>query len=318
MKLKFIEKTIIVLICLAFAVITLSYSSHSQNIVLLKETLGGSILLLIILLSLVYKIEFKIESENNFLLRYPLILLLAGVLLSTAFSDFKFRGYYFCADYAVIILSVYAMLAFIKDIYTFNLLLSTINFVTFIAGLYAIMQLFNIDLITDWGMPDIPLTSTFGCCCGVRIYFSSFLPIIILSFFYCKNKYNYSLSILALLAAVGASANSLQLYALYIFLITTIIFFSFITLYYETGAIRKLKKEFIPLCFILIIILMLFSSLFSYMQRSSSEFGTNRVKKIIWSGAAESLRDKTFFGYGPGTFQLHFPNYTNSLAKLRK
>lgn len=299
------EKSIIILIYLAFVVITLAFSTETQNLILAKEIIGGSILLLICLLFIAYKIEFNIEYENNFILHYPFIFLIVSIIITTIITDFKYRSALWLSHYLTIIISVYAMIFLIEKFKDFYLIFKTINITTIIAGVYAVLQNFNCDFFVDWGMSPVPLTSTFGCCCGVRLYFLTFLPIIIISILYAKSKNDCFLSVLALISAIGASVNEYQIPSLKSFLYSVIIFFIYVFVYKESRLIKLKPRFFYPISFIIIIVL-LFASVFTY-EIKSFDYPSFKVRKIIWKGAANGIRDKPLLGHGIGTFQIYFP-----------
>ncbi len=77
--------------------------------------------------------------------------------------------------------------------------------------------------------------------------------------------------------------------------------------------IRKNRKRFVTLLLVLLVIIggsiIFLGNRMEELTHSGS--GTMRVRKLIWSGTVSMILSNPFLGYGPGSFQIVFPEFRN-------
>jgi len=286
-----LEKSIVFCVCIVFMSVILAFSTYSQNIILPKELIGSLLLLLSFLLAIIYCIENQILNISDFFIKIPTIFLLLIILFSSINSDYKFRTSYFAEHYILIVFQIIVMVSFINTIGRFKLLLNILNLTTFVAGIYYLLQVLNIDFV-EWGFNTAPLVSTFGTPLGTTFYFPTMLIISIISIFFLKKNI---LSILTI--------------------ITSIIVLIFI----EKGCGALVMRGIISGAFFLIIIFFIeefksFILLVNYLHFwfFPANYYFRNLRLAWWKGNISMIVDSPILGYGPGTFQLIFPKYRNA------
>jgi len=292
------------------------------------------ILIAIWLIKIINISELSLKKTN---LNLPLTLFCSVLLVSLFFSHSKiisFQELILFISYIILFILITNHVLNKKD---FNGFIYLFFILSFIVSIYTLIQYYGLDpFLGDLGK----LTSTIGQKNWISNYLAMILPIGFSFFILQRNpkiKYIYFI----LLAILYASLLICQSRGIWISIVITLIFASYILLSFNLLTIfKKNKKWLIALFTVFLIITIIYStenplnkSRLTVAERAASTFDiydpSINTRFLIWGTTLEMIKGKPIFGLGIGTFKYHYlyyqaeylqnhPNYIKNSGKARE
>ncbi|MBP7653476.1 O-antigen ligase family protein, partial [Candidatus Dependentiae bacterium] len=316
LKEKLLKNAVLTLLAVVFFIVTVLFTTKTQNIVLNKPVAVVVVGMAILFLWIIHSVErgsFELPSSP---VTFPLVMMiLIGCVIHTAISPFKYYALEESGRFLGYFIAILAIIKYMTDMKTVMKFLNFIVLITCFTSVYGIMQIYGIDPFVEWGMPTIPYVSTFGNQNFFAGYLVTVIPICIAIIF---TSGNYTFKSVSFLTYVLASFNIIysgNRSAIIGWAFENMLFIIFsIRFGFLSFCLKNKKVFFITIISSLILFILTFyvsmklSPYFDLRMKTifQTKFGTNKVRVIMWTGAARMFREKPIMGQGMGTFQLTF------------